>query len=132
MPEEVDRLYLWIGYSLISVVVFAIIITSLVSISTGDKAYQDLVARDVSLLTSGVLSSNDNLVVEYSSPTERELYFSLSDDCVVKIGPEGTQFTYQEYYCLDNPEISKGDSGIKVDNINFELKDKIYIIHFNT
>ena len=128
MPEEVDRLYLWIGYSLISLVVFAIIITSLVSLSTGDKAYQDLIFMVISLLSSGILSSNDNIVVEYSSPTERELYFSLSDDCTVKIGPEETQFTYQEYYCLDNPEISKGDSGIKVDNIKFELKDNILVV----
>ncbi|MBT4630888.1 hypothetical protein HOC06_01565, partial [Candidatus Woesearchaeota archaeon] len=52
--EEVNRMYLWIGYSLLSIAVFFIITMALVNLGNNNAVYQNLISRDVAFIESAI------------------------------------------------------------------------------
>ena len=109
--EEGNRLYLWIGYSLLSVVVFFIIAAALVNLGNNNAVYQNLISRDIALIESSILTSEGDLDLRYTySKTEKEFRVETKSDCEVRVGSIASEYLYEGYYCLDNEFVDKGDS----------------------
>ena len=132
--EEGNRLYLWIGYSLLSVVVFFIIAAALVNLGNNNAVYQNLISRDIALIESSILTSDGDLDLRYTySKTEKEFRVETKSDCEVRVGSIASEYPYEGYYCLDNKFVDKEDSiSSSLDPLIFELKDKKLLVYGDT
>jgi hypothetical protein len=125
--EEVNRLYLWMGYIGLAVAVFFIIIVALGNFGDNSSMYQNLIARDIAFIESSVLTSNDEVFLEYNySNIEKEFKIEIREDCEVRVGDLVREYPYAGYYCLNNDFIIKRRSiSSSLDSLIFELKNDI-------
>ena len=122
--EEVNRLYLWIGYILLSLVVFSIILFALNDFANGDRVYTDKFSNEFSLINSAILTSNGNLIVEYLLEEKNKEYdLIIKSDCESVVNPSGRRGTYKSIYCLNNEFVKIIENKINLDKIRFEFKD---------
>lgn len=132
--EEVNRLYLWIGYILLSVAVFIVIITAIVNLGNNNAVYQNLISRDIAFIESSVLTSNGEVNLEYRySDIEEEFQIETTEECEVKVSNIALDYQYEGYYCLNNDFIEKGKSvSSSLDPLIFELKNNKLTIYGDT
>ncbi|MBT3690856.1 hypothetical protein HOG16_01270 [Candidatus Woesearchaeota archaeon] len=132
--EEVNRMYLWIGYSLLSIAVFFIITMALVNLGNNNAVYQNLISRDVAFIESAILTSEGDLDLRYTySKTEKEFKVETKSDCEVRVGSIASEYSYEGYYCLNNEFVDKGDSiSSSLDPLIFELKGNKLLIYGDT
>ncbi len=125
--EEVNRLYLWLGYTGLALAVFFIIGLALSNLGDNNTLYKDLISRDIAFIESSVLSSNDEVYLEYNySNIEKEFKVEITDECEVRVSDIAREYPYSSYYCLDNGFIDKRSSVTSsLDSLIFELRNDV-------
>ena len=112
-----------------SLSVFLIIGIVFVDTAEGKVAKKDLFARDGSLLLSSIMSSNGDLIVEYSlEEDERQFDLLLTEDCEIRIFDRDDKTTYKSYFCLDNKFIKKTRTEVNLNKMKIMLKENILVL----
>ncbi len=127
--EELDRSLLWIGYIILSGIIFGIIVYALFDIGTGRFLYKDLYSKDNSLLISSIATSNGEVNLEYNvkyKPGEFDII--LKENCEVRVSSKDTITNYKVSYCLDNENIQITESKVNLNKIKISLKDDKLIL----
>ena len=122
--EEMVRIKYWIGYILLSVVVFLLIAGALFMFAGGDSVYQDKFALEIGLLENSMLTSNGNLVINYF-PLEKfgEYDLVLARNCEIRVSVKDKETPYRSFFCLDNKFIEKQEMKENLGNLSFNLQN---------
>ncbi len=126
--EEANRLYLWIGYTGLAVAVFFVIGLALGNLGNNNAIYQDLIAIDTAFIESSILTSNDEVSLNYNYyDIEKEFRVEITGECEVRVSDIGRDYPYSGYYCLNNEFLDiRSSVSSSLDPLVFELKDDIF------
>ena len=118
------RLYFWVSYGVLVVIVMLTVIYAMARISEGDDFRERVIAEDLSLSTDLIMGSNGEIYFSYllnNKSSTHILESSFFDDCSYTVVYEGgTIYNGATSYCVANNKLS-------LDNHPLSRNDKLII-----
>ena len=121
-----ERSYYYLGYIIIAACVFGLVAYILTSSSSEDVVYQDIYLRDFSFLTSTLLSSNENLSLEYTINEEKGNFdLLITKECELRISKKDEQINFKNFYCLNNGFKEVKEPKVNLNVVKFKLNNNV-------